>query len=96
MHVTHACRMCKMRANLLHINLHFASNTVFCAFFLCSFVHEHGKWREAWKLEKRSVKGYEVEKKGQREHLKADFGNMQGQHTPKIVAVTAGFCLTYP
>lgn len=49
-----------------------------------------------WKSERRSAKGYEVGgKKGEREHLKADLGNMQRQHAPEIVEVTAGFCLTY-
>lgn len=33
--------------------------------------------------------------KGEREHLKADLGNMQGQHALEIVAVTTGFCLIY-
>lgn len=69
------------------------SRYAFCVLF-CPCVH--GKWREAWKSEKRSTKGYEVERKGTREHLKADFGNVQGQQLPKIVPVTAGYCLTCP
>lgn len=54
-------------------------------------------WKEAetWKSEKRSAKGYEVGRKGERGHLKADLGNMQGQHGSEIVAVTVGFCVTY-
>ena len=66
-----------------------------CAFFPC--FQEHSKWKEAetWKSEKRSAKGYEVGRKREREHLKADLGNMQGQRAPEIVAVISGFCLAY-
>lgn len=66
-----------------------------CAFFRVSMNTVSGK-RQSWKSEKRSAKGYEVGKKRETEHLKADLGNMQRQHSPEIVAVTAGFCLTYP
>lgn len=84
--------------NLLQIHLHFASNTVFHIMLFCVFFCPcvHGMWREAWKSEKRSAKGYEVERKGTREHLKADFGNVQGQQLPEIVPVTAGYYLTCP
>lgn len=88
---SHACRICFRFICTWHPIQYFP-----LCFFVCSSAHAHGKWREAWKSEKRSAKGYEVEKKGMREHLKADFGNMEGQQLPKIVPVTAGYCLTCP
>lgn len=70
-----------------------------CVFFPCP-AHEHSKWEEAetWNSEKRSAKGYEVEKRGEWEHLKADLGNMQGQRAPKdfFLQWLLSFCLTYP
>lgn len=94
--VSTSYKISKMRANLLQIYLYPASIQYFMLCFVQRF-HEHSKWKEAetLKWEKRSLKGYEVGGKGEREHLKADLGNMQGQHALEIVAVTTGFCFIY-
>lgn len=81
-HIIHACKIFKMRANLLQIYLYPASIQYF---MLC----------RDFEIRKEVTKGIWSGGEGEREHLKADLGNMQGQHALEIVAVTTGFCLIY-